>query len=533
MKKNVVIGFVGTTYDAGYHDKRWERWRPTVGLCAQESFRVDRLELFICKESEQKLVDQLRADIAKVSPHTEVVSHLLCLNNPFDLSESYTVLYDFCRQYKFDVEKEDYFAHWTTGTGWCRLSWFTLCESRHFPGKLAESAPMKEVEPVWRGHVKLIDLNLSIYDAIAARFAKEAVESEVILKGGIVTNDPGFNAKISRIEKVCLNSDSPMMFIGPTGAGKSVLTRRVYNLLKARHLVEGPFVSVNCATLQGDNAQSTLFGHKKGAFTGAQTDRQGLLKAADGGLLFLDEIGTLPLEEQAKVLTALERKAFYPLGSDKEVTSNFRIIVGTNVDLRKAVAAGTFREDLYARLNTWVFSLPGLAERRADIEPNLEHELDRVSAEKNLRVSFNAAARAKYLEFAMAAPWPGNFRDLAASVSRMATLAEGGRIREDDVDLELEMLRETWGSGTVYGEDAPLVPMLLPHLRLDLFEEVQLECALRAIKSTHSAAEAYRKLFSVSVEEKKNQNPSHRIRTTLARWGLEYKDIKHRLDLLG
>ena len=172
---------------------------------------------------------------------------------------------------------------------------------------------------------------------------------------------------------------------------------------------------------------STLFGHVKGAFTGAQSARAGLLRAADGGLLFLDEIGELA-DEQAMLLKAIEEKRFLPVGADVEATSDFELIAGTHRDLRQMVAAGTFREDLYARINLWTYELPGLAERREDIEPNLEFELDRFGREQGEQVRFNVEAKRRYLAFATSprAAWAGNFRELSASVTRMATLADAG-----------------------------------------------------------------------------------------------------------
>src|SRR5262249_29220012 len=143
-----------------------------------------------------------------------------------------------------------------------------------------------------------------------------------------------------------------------------------------RHAVKGEFVDVNCATVRGDGAMSALFGHTKGAFTGALKDRAGLLRAADGGILFLDEIGELGLDEQAMLLRAVEEKSFLPLGSDRESRSEFQLIAGTNRDLLASVREGRFREDLLARINLWTFSLPGLASRREDVEPNLQFELD-------------------------------------------------------------------------------------------------------------------------------------------------------------
>ena len=149
------------------------------------------------------------------------------------------------------------------------------------------------------------------------------------------------------------------------------------------------------------------------------------------------------------LLRALEEKRFLPVGSDREVESDFQLIAGTNRDLQHDVRQGRFREDLLARLNLWTYQLPGLAERSEDIEPNLEFELERWSREQHERVRFNAEARSRYLTFATSseAAWRGNFRDLGASVVRMATLANAGRIQTDGVDEEINRLRTQWHGG--------------------------------------------------------------------------------------
>ena len=162
----------------------------------------------------------------------------------------------------------------------------------------------------------------------------------------------------------------------------------------------GAFVEVNCATIRGDAAMSTLFGHVRGSFTGALRDRPGLLRAADGGVLFLDEVGELGPDEQAALLRAIEEKQFLPLGADREARSDFQLIAGTNADLAAAVRAGRFREDLLARINLWTFRLPGLAERAEDVEPNLDHELTACSAVTGMRVSMSREARERFLAFA-------------------------------------------------------------------------------------------------------------------------------------
>ena len=168
---------------------------------------------------------------------------------------------------------------------------------------------------------------------------------------------------------------------------------------------------------------STLFGHVKGSYTGATSDRAGLLRAADGGLLFLDEIGELRLDEQTMLLRAIEEKRFTPVGADTEVGSDFQLLAGTNRDLAKEITAGRFREDLFARINLWTYQLPGLRDRRDDIEPNLDYELNRFTELTGKRIAMNKEARHAFLKFATApeAMWTGNFRDLTAAVTRMAT----------------------------------------------------------------------------------------------------------------
>ncbi len=213
-------------------------------------------------------------------------------------------------------------------------------------------------------------------------------------------------------------------------------------------------MEVNCATLRGDAAMSALFGHVKGAFTGALKDRPGLLRAADNGLLFLDEIGELGLDEQAMLLRALEDKTFLPFGGDREVSSNFQLIAGTNRELPAAVRDGRFREDLLARTNLWTFHLPGLRQRPEDIEPNLDYELEQFSRKSSLRVTLSTEVRNDFLKFAQSpdAKWSADFRDLNACIIRMATLSPGGRITASALADEIERLKAGWSTPATDGD---------------------------------------------------------------------------------
>ena len=321
-KRTVVIGFLGATLDrVGKGAARWGKWRPTVGLCQQPDLRVDRLELIHgLSARDVGLAQRVAVDVQQVSPGTEARLHPMHLRNPWDFEEVYGALHDFVSSYPIDTEHEEYLVHITTGTHVAQICWFLLTEARYLPGRLVQTSPesLQEEEQKPQGRIAIIDLDLSRYDRIASRFRREHQESLQFLKSGIATRNAAFNHSIEQIERVAGRSRAPMLLIGPTGAGKSFLARRIYELKRARHQFQGRFVEVNCATLRGDGAMSALFGHVKGAFTGAQNAREGLLRAADGGMLFLDEIGELGADEQAMLLKAIEEKRFFPLGSDRE-----------------------------------------------------------------------------------------------------------------------------------------------------------------------------------------------------------------------
>jgi transcriptional regulatory protein RtcR len=532
-RPTVVLGLLGTTLDAGSGRARWERWRPTVALCQREDLLVSRLELFHGR-SHQRLAEALVADITQVSPETAVRLWPLEFADPWDFEEVYGVLHDAARAYPFHPEREDYLVHITTGTHVAQICLFLLTESRHLPARLLQTSPPRadKADP---GSYTIVDLDLSKYDRLAARFLQEQREGLSFLKSGIDTRNAAFNRLIERIEQVAIASRAPILLTGPTGAGKSQLARRIFALKQARRQVEGAFVEVNCATLRGDGAMSALFGHVRGAFTGALRDRPGLLRQADGGVLFLDEIGELGADEQAMLLRAIEEKTFFPVGADREVRSDFQLIAGTNRDLGRRVLEGAFREDLLARINLWTFRLPGLAERPEDIAPNLDYELDRAAAVVGVRVTMSREARTRFLDFATSAEarWPGNFRDFNAAVVRMATLAPGGRIGLGLVAEEMARLREAWSavsSGPVSaasGED-PVTSALGAERAagLDRFERVQLTDVLRVCRSAPSLSAAGRALFASSRAQKRSANDADRLRKYLARYGIEWKDLQ-------
>ena len=530
QKKIVVIGFVGTQLDSGKGSGRWEKWRPTVALMQHDDMMVDRLELLYSGKHEA-LVEQVKKDIASVSPETEIKVSQLPIADPWDFEEVYSRLFDFARNSKFDTDNEEYWIHITTGTHVVQICMFLLTEAFYFPGRILQTSPSRRQVVGDPGSYTLIDLDLSKYDQIAQRFSREQEDGVAFLKSGISTRNARFNSMIDEIERVAIKSKAPMLLMGPTGAGKSFLAKRVFELKKARHKLQGKFVEINCATMHGDGAGSTLFGHIKGAFTGAASDRPGLLRTANKGLLFLDEIGELGLDEQAMLLMAIEEKRFLPVGSDNEVQSDFQLIAGTNRGLSKEVMLGRFREDLYARINLWTYELPGLVDRSEDIEPNIDYLLAQFSEDHGQMVRFNKEARERYMRFAMSpeAIWKGNFRDLSASVTRMATLADAGRVTDIIVLDEVSRLKRLWQH---YAHDDLHDEIDLVNImdsqeveKLDLFDALQLKAVLTVCRNSKTVSDAGRKLFAASRSAKEKPNDADRLKKYLAKFGLTWNTL--------
>jgi transcriptional regulatory protein RtcR len=519
----VVLGFFGTTMDSAQGPNRWERWRPTLSAVQHEDLLVSRLELLATHpEATRTLVE----DIAHVSPETEVRVRPFTLADPWDFEEVYEALHELARTYPFEPEKERYLVHLTTGSHVAQICLFLLTETGFFPASLLQTEPPRR--PSKTPRYSIIELDLARYDRIARRFEAERKERSGLLKAGIETRSAAFNTLIDQIERVAGASRAPMLLSGPTGVGKTHLARRIHALKHQLGRSSATLVEVNCATLRGDQAMSTLFGHKRGAFTGAVADRAGLLLAADGGVLFLDEVGELGLDEQAMLLTAIEDKRFTPVGSERTVSSDFQLVAGSNRDLRAEVRKGRFREDLLARIDLWHFRLPSLCERLEDIAPNVDYELERIARETGRRVVFHADARQRFLRFATGpgAAWRGNFRDLGGALSRMATLAPSGGIRVVEVEAEIARLEAAWHApqqeDAARGESRVHAVLGAGADELDLFDRAQLEVVLEVCATTTSMSAAGRILFAKSLEKRASKNDADRLRKYLARFGLDF-----------
>jgi DNA-binding NtrC family response regulator len=217
----------------------------------------------------------------------------------------------------------------------------------------------------------------------------------------------------------------PALLLGETGTGKEVVARQIHQISP-----QGPFVTIDCSSMVGPLMESELFGHVKGAFTGAATTKIGLIEAANGGTAFFDEIGELPLDLQAKLLRVLQEKEFRPVGALNSRRSDFRIIAATNRDLAKEVEKGTFRRDLFFRLNVINIRLSPLRERKEDIPELVNHFLTRVGG--------NYTLTAETLEVMLSYEWPGNVRELENCIQHMVAINSGPLLHVADLPSNLQ-----------------------------------------------------------------------------------------------
>jgi len=225
------------------------------------------------------------------------------------------------------------------------------------------------------------------------------------------------------VDKIAPSIDTPVLIGGATGTGKGVLAKKIHYQSPN---CKGPFISVNCGAISGDLVESELFGYARGAFTGARSDgRKGRFEDAANGTIFLDEIGVMPLDAQTTLLSVLEDRAFYKIGGNKSIKVTARIIAATNLDLEKAVKAGSFRQDLLFRLNVIFISVPPLTERPDDIIPLFEHFMQVFNAKTSKQFS-SISPEAK--DLLLGYDWPGNVRELQNIMERISLLESGDTI---------------------------------------------------------------------------------------------------------
>jgi transcriptional regulator with GAF, ATPase, and Fis domain len=249
----------------------------------------------------------------------------------------------------------------------------------------------------------------------------------------IVGTSAALQRVLSLVSKVA-PTDASVLITGETGTGKELVARAIH---RRCHRSSKPFVSVNCAAIPRDLIASELFGHEKGSFTGAVQRRVGRFELADGGTIFLDEVGELPKETQIALLRVLQEREFERVGGTRSIQANVRVVAATNRDLRAAIAAGTFRSDLFYRLNVFPLEVPPLRERREDIPSLVEYFIGRYARKlgKNIR-----GVSSRTLELFQSCPWPGNIRELQNVIERSVIVCETENFSVDETWLPRQPL---------------------------------------------------------------------------------------------
>ena len=387
------------------------------------------------------------------------------LSDPTDYGAIHAAVvraFDFTRD-EFGADA-DLAVHVSPGTPAMQAVWVLLAKTR-YPAELIQSHAQTGVRTV----SVPFDIAAEYVPALLQR-ADAKIER---LTAGLPPASPGFDRIVgrsplmdrarARARRVAPH-DVTVLIEGASGTGKELFARAIH--AESRR-ARGPFEDVNCGALPEGLVESLLFGHERGAFSGAERARAGHFEAADGGTLFLDEIGDLPLDAQVKLLRTLQEKTVRRLGADRAVSVDVRVIAATNRDLASEVATGRFREDLYYRLATGVIRLPTLRERQGDLTPLIDHFL----AAANRKFADQPDVEQKILSpkarnLLLRHPWPGNVRELQATIDRLVLWTPHAVIEADDVSEEL-LRRTTDASADLLGR--PLGGGLdLPALMADL-----------------------------------------------------------------
>jgi DNA-binding NtrC family response regulator len=256
---------------------------------------------------------------------------------------------------------------------------------------------------------------------------------------GMIVGESAEMEKLYRIIAKAAQSTHPVLILGESGTGKELVARSIHYSGPAR---DKPFIPVDCGSLVPTLIESELFGYTKGAFTGANRAKDGLLAVAEGGTVFLDEIGELPVDLQAKLLRAIQEKEIRPVGSTKAVPMNARILAATHRDLEAAVAEGRFRRDLYYRLNVLTLRIPPLRERKHDIPLLVHYFLERMSQGSGIRRNISDEGLRALMQF----DWPGNVRELENCIERACTMSSGPLLHEHDLPTIVQNSQRNAGS---------------------------------------------------------------------------------------
>lgn len=426
---DVLLTFTGfhDPYFKGLVDKE-EQPGPILSLLSTRSF--DQIFLFDTPTT-RKVTEETGFAISKLYPRSTVHILEMALSDPTNYHEIFRGIRGHLQRIIEEFASACFFVAVASGTPHMHACWVLLAASGEIPARILH---VRQPHFVTKERPLVSEIDLSSRDFPAVRFQDRPIEKieesdidvdAVKAQLGIVGDHPAMQSSLE-MGAMLASSQAPILILGETGTGKELFARYIHTLSGRPREI---FIAVNCAAIPEDLVESLLFGHKKGAFTGAVSDQVGKFDSADKGTLFLDELGELPLPAQAKLLRVLQDGLVEPIGQAKAHKVDVRIVGATNRDLRKLVRQGKFREDLFYRLNVGEIKIPPLRERRSDIPKLALHILDRLnsSLRRPKRLSAEALSRLQ------SHSWAGNVRDLENVIERSVRLCRHDALDADDL----------------------------------------------------------------------------------------------------
>lgn len=403
-------------------------------LTLAKHHRFDNI-LLLATSQMKELADQTATTLRAWPSTPKVVIIEAKLADPTNHIEILEFLRGVCREQVFSSGDQSLYVAVASGTPAMHACWLLLVASGEIPAQLVQTRPPRYVTTE-RPPLSVIDLTHAAFPRVAAKLERPPLQTgssaslqTALAEIGIVGNSPPLIKVLETAEKAAVHPLT-VLILGERGTGKELIARLIHRLSGRR----GPFVPFNCAGLPEHLVDSDLFGHKKGAYTGAEADRPGLFGRAAGGTLFFDEIGDLPMNLQPRLLRALQERTIRPVGADEEIPVNVRVVCATNADLRASIKAQRFREELFDRIEGVTLHLPPLRNRRDDIPALVAAFVEKSNLARKKTFTGNALKRLRTYH------WPGNVRELKLLAERTLALVEKQVIDTDDL---------------IFGEHAP------------------------------------------------------------------------------
>lgn len=404
---------------------------PILTVLAERTF--DRVYLFSTPKASE-ISEKTASAITERHPNVMVEILEVPLKDPTNYLGILRQLRSHFKKLNATHPDAEYSISVSSGTPHMHACWLLLAASGEIPAAILQSTP-PEFVPEGKPLVREIDIHQKDFPTITRPVdgpePDEDDERSIVTACrdlGIVGEDPAFRQALHEAHVYSQYDDFHVLLLGETGSGKEHFAQFIHHLGPR---AGKPMVTVNCSSIPENLVESQLFGHKRGSFTGATTDYEGKFKAADRGVLFLDEVGELPLSAQAKLLRALDQGEIEPVGSTKPVKVNVRIIAATHRNLREMVLAGTFREDLYQRFGSSI-TIPPLRARKVDIPLLAAHLLGAWNATHQHQKRLSPAAINELIRY----PWPGNVRELRRVIVQSAMFASGKLIQPEELRFE-------------------------------------------------------------------------------------------------